>query len=474
MPDPIAPPPILPSGLLPRLWQALRGTDVKANPHLRAALAEEAQAGQAIAATARSVTVGIMVVMMPLLNRDPAVFFPLILLLGLVATDLLRRRFARRGLGARGGRNLGKYELGLLAVDLVVLLFLTVLPNPFVSERMPSAVTYMTGKFAVFYILLALSTLTYSWRTIALMGVTISVTWLIAAIGIALFGQRNADLAAVVQPIFETYPRLANFIDPNAVQISQRLQEIVGFLLVTGILTLKSWRSEKLVYRQAELAEERANLSRYFSPNMVEMLANRRGDVGAVRTAEIAVLFADIVGFTKLAEALPPARVVDILRRYYGVIETAIFDNGGTLDKYLGDGVMATFGTPEQRPDDAARAVRAARQIVAAMETANAAEPDPAMRVSVSVGVHFGPVTLGDVGPSRRLEFAVLGDTVNVASRLESATRALGCRIICSDAVMQRAEPATQGFTAHPGLQLRGRDAAIDVWVFGHVAGRGA
>ncbi len=453
------------TGLLPRFLTSPRAAKAVADPHLKAALAEDARSGQAIAATARSVTVGIMVVMIPLLNRDPAAIFPLLLLLGLVATDLLRRRFARRGLGGRG-YNTGRYEVLLLGFDLVLLLFLTVLPNPFTSDEMPAAVTYMTGKFTVFYILIALSTLTYSWRTIMLMGAMISVTWVGAALGLAAFGHHNAELAAAMQPILESHPRLKQYIDPNAVQISKRLQEIVGLLLVTGILTLKSWRSEQLVYRQAALAGERANLSRYFSPNMVEVLARRSGDVGAVRTAEVAVLFADIVGFTKLAEPLPPARVVEILRRYYGVIETAVFDHGGTLDKYLGDGVMATFGTPEPGPHDARGAVRAARQIVAGMDALNRAEPDPAMRAEVSVGVHFGLVTLGNVGPSRRLEFAVLGDVVNVASRLETATRALGCRIVCSDAVMARGGEK-DGFVPHPDLALRGREAPIDVWTFG-------
>jgi len=438
-------------------------------PNLRAALAEEQRIGQRIAATARSVTVGILIVTLPLLSRDPAVFFPLALLLGLVATDLVRRRFARRGLGPQGGRNVGRYEIILLAIDLVLLLFLTVLPNPIISAKVPAALTYSTGKFSVFYILLALSTLTYSWRSILAMGLMISATWLIGAGLIAALGHRNAELAAVLEPIFDTYPRLKSLIDPNLVHLNQRLQEVVAFLIVAAILSLKIWRSEQLIVRQVELAAERANLSRYFSPNMVETLAQGGHDIATVRTAEIAVLFADIVGFTKLAEALPPERTVDVLRRYYAAIETAVFDQGGTLDKYLGDGVMATFGTPEPGPQDARGAVRAARQIVAAIDAMNSAEPNPAMRVNVSVGAHFGMVTLGDVGPARRLEFAVLGDSVNVASRLEAATRELGCRILCSDALIARAaeDAAVDGFRRHPGLHLRGRAGAIDVWTYG-------
>ena len=438
-------------------------------PQLRAALAEEQRIGQRIAATARSVTVGILVVTLPLLNRDPVVIFPLVLLLGLVVTDVLRRRFSRRGLGPHGGRNVGRYEIVLFSIDLALLLFLTVLPNPFVSDNVPAALTYTTGKFSVFYILLALSTLTYSWRSVLAMGAVISATWLIGATFIAAFGHRSAELAAALQPIYDTYPRLQELMDPNLVHLSQRLQEVVAFLIVAVILSLKIWRSEQLIVRQAELAEERANLSRYFSPNMVETLAQRSHGIGTVRTSEIAVLFTDIVGFTKLAEALPPAQTVELLRRYYSVIERAVFEHDGTLDKYLGDGVMATFGTPEPGPQDARNAVRAARQIVAAIDKMNRAEPNQRLRAAVSVGAHFGQVTLGDVGPARRLEFAVLGDTVNVASRLETATRELECRIVCSDVLMQRAgaDAAREGFSHLPDLHLRNRTGAIDVWTFG-------
>ena len=454
------------------LIDMLRAPRAPVDATLRAALAEEREIGRRIAATARSVTVAVILLSLPFLYRAPVMAFPMALLLGLVVTDVLRRRLARRGRGAPGEGDVGRHEIWLMAIDLVILLFLTVLPNPFASENMPAALTYSAGKFSLFYILLALSTLIYSSRSILVMGLMISGAWLTGAGLIAVFGHRNADLAAALAPVFASYPRLSSLIDPNSVHLDQRLQEVVAFLIVAALLSLKSWRSEQLIVRQVELAAERANLSHYFSPNMVDVLAGRRDGLGTVRTAEVAVLFADIVGFTRLAESLPPERTVEVLRRYYAAIEAVVFDHHGTLDKYLGDGVMATFGTPEPGPQDARNAIRAARQIVAAIEAVNAAEPDPALHVAVSVGVHFGTVTLGNVGPARRLEFAVLGDTVNVASRLEAATRALGCRILCSDAVMARAvgDAALDGFIHRPAMALRGRGAAMDVWSYGTAA----
>jgi adenylate cyclase len=157
--------------------------------------------------------------------------------------------------------------------------------------------------------------------------------------------------------------------------------------------------------------------------------------------------------------------VVADLRRYYAVIERAVFDHGGTLDKYLGDGVMATFGTPVPEAGDAANALRAARAIVTGVDALN-------LGMQVSVGVHFGRATCGDVGPARRLEFAVLGDTVNVASRLEATSRDLGARIVVSYAALARAradgvDAATlQGMTALHEVTLRGRRTPIDIWVW--------
>ncbi len=135
-------------------------------------------------------------------------------------------------------------------------------------------------------------------------------------------------------------------------------------------------------------------------------------------------MFADIVGFTKFAERQTADQVVSTLRGFHARMERAVFDNGGTLDKFLGDGLMATFGTPDPGPHDASNAVRCGHAMLAAIEDwnrerrASGAEP-----IALSVGLHCGTVVLGDIGSERRLEFAVLGDVVNVASRLEALTR---------------------------------------------------
>jgi len=276
--------------------------------------------------------------------------------------------------------------------------------------------------------------------------------------------------------VFGGNPLLEQELDPNSARVPHRVQEIVVFFIVAAILALKGWRSNQLLIRQAEVAAERANLSRYFPDRIVNLLASSSHDIGSVRSQTVAVLFADIVGFTPIAEGNPPEKVMELLRRYHAVIERAIFENGGTLDKYLGDGVMATFGTPEAGPDDARNAFRAGWRIVEDMVQCSrdcAAHGDPEFQVSV--GVHYGPVIIGDIGPARRLEFAVVGDTVNVANRLEAETRRLGCRMIVSDEVIRSmgetgAAAELKHFRLLRSARLRGRSNPIDIWLGGEAA----
>ena len=225
--------------------------------------------------------------------------------------------------------------------------------------------------------------------------------------------------------------------------------------------------------RQAAAERERANLSRYFPPNIVDQLADRDQPLGAVRTRPVAVMFADIVGFTRIAERQSPEQVVAMLREFHARMERTIFDNHGTLDKFLGDGLMATFGTPDPGPHDAANAIRCVLAMLAEMNDWNKersnAGVDP---IKLSIGVHYGDVVLGEVGSERRLEFTVLGDVVNVASRLEGLTRGLGTRVIISDALVVAVKAETtpdltsllRDFQRGEQQALRGRDNKISVW----------
>ncbi len=180
---------------------------------------------------------------------------------------------------------------------------------------------------------------------------------------------------------------------------------------------------ERIRYaRKAEFERlVRTRLERYHSPGVIEEVL-RRGDEGmrSLQSAEATVLFADLVGFTAFAENAPPERVAESLDAFLDLSVEAIFRAGGTLDKFIGDCVMAFFGAPVAQPDHALRAVRAALEIQERLGAWNAqreAEGLPGFKARVAL--NSGPVVVGDIGSARRVDYTVLGNTVNVASRLE-------------------------------------------------------
>lgn len=151
-----------------------------------------------------------------------------------------------------------------------------------------------------------------------------------------------------------------------------------------------------------------------------------------------------------------------------------IFKHEGTLDKFSGDGMMATFGTPEPSKQDATNALSAAVEIVHAFETWRQSSDDADVReLRLAIGVHYGPIVLGDIGNSSRMEFAVLGDTVNVAARLEKANRDIGSRCIVSADLVDAAKfenpdaspIAIASLQNHDPLTLRGRSRTTQILV---------
>ncbi len=429
------------------------------NPFLIEALRTEKLEGQRIAAWARTIALSASGVLIAFQNLSWSVLYFHAFLLVFIALGWAQLRYATVGHS--------RIELTLIMADLVLLAAVLTVPNPFAPEAFPTAMIYRFETFPYFFIILALATLAYTWRTLITMGVAAALIWFLSVVGVAVFGTTDPELGGKVAAAYAAIPSMRDIVDPNSVIWSIRAQEMVIFFLVAAILALRGQRSTALLIRQAGIAAERANLSRYFPPSLVDELASASGDVGSVRSQDVAVLFADIVGFTQLAEREKPETVIQILRSCHAVIEEAIFSNGGTLDKYLGDGVMATFGTPRVSPADCANALAAARDIVDGIAAGNAALTKSGLpQLRISVGVHFGPAIIGNIGSERRLEFATLGDTVNVASRLEAATRSLGCQIVASDAVVSRSEGDVRGdFRPVPALSLRGRAAPIDVWV---------
>jgi adenylate cyclase len=225
------------------------------------------------------------------------------------------------------------------------------------------------------------------------------------------------------------------------------------------------------------VAAERArnNLSRYFSPNVVDMLAAQDEPLGAVRRQTVAVLFVDIVGFTRMAEAMAPEAVVTLLRQFHERMTSQIFACGGTVEKYIGDAIFAVFGVPNSSPEDAVNALRCAEMMLQALERWNGERVEGGEApLAIGIGLNYGAAVLGDVGSEHSMSFTVIGDTVNTASRLQGLTRSLGTPLVVGDALIRAVAamlPAAAGAAdllgplEDQGEQiLRGRAGPVRVW----------
>jgi adenylate cyclase len=187
---------------------------------------------------------------------------------------------------------------------------------------------------------------------------------------------------------------------------------------------------------------------------------------------EAVVMFVDLVGFTRTAEALRPVEAMALLRAFHTLVEGIVFAHRGMVDKFMGDGVMTCFGVPDPVPTAAADALRVAFDLLAALARPVRAgdEGGTAHRLAVGIGIHRGEVLMGDVGGATQLQFTVVGDAVNVASRLEALTRSVGTPLIASDAVVEAArcglDPALLARLAPlpEAVRLRGRGKAVRVW----------
>ena len=428
-----------------------------------AAIADSKREGLLLAVRARWVALAVIAVTLPIINPNWDVIY-YIVMLGLFAVI----GWAQLKVG-KVGRS--QPELFLIFCDLALITLLTVVPNPFSAESWPIGMQFRFETFIYFFVFLATGILAYSWRTVVAMGFWTSAVWAIGVGWAYLQPETHAELSERVRAAIGSDPRMFHIINPTAIGIPERFQEITVFLIVAMTLALAVRRSNALLISHAGIERERTNLARYFSPNVVEQLSGNDEPLKQIRTQNVAVLFADIVDFTAYTDGRSPMDVIGTLRLFHERMEREVFRHGGTLDKYLGDGLMATFGTPSASDSDAGNALRCAQAMIASISEFNRerkSRGEPPIRVSV--GLHYGEVVLGDIGLNR-LEFAVIGTAVNAASRLESLTRELGCAMIASDDLVRqaRAEASSSDadfvhLAAQPPRTIRGLEQPVGIW----------
>ncbi len=223
--------------------------------------------------------------------------------------------------------------------------------------------------------------------------------------------------------------------------------------------------------RLRDLEQERVrNVFTRFLPEQIaaEMLARSDGEpsIRAVRVWAT-VMFVDLRGFTTFAESQPVEQVIRVLSRYQGTMGDAVLDHGGTLVEYMGDGLMAVFGAPIESVDHADRAVAAAREMASrGLSDFNGwlRSEGIADGFRMGIGLNSGRVMSGTLGSERRIDYTVIGDTVNTASRVEQLTKETGHAILVADQTRTNMTGATDGLVFVDEFEIRGKQSRIKLW----------
>jgi adenylate cyclase len=291
---------------------------------------------------------------------------------------------------------------------------------------------------------------------------------------LAVLREKQAEVRTIIVSAYGDMTNLRTAMNRGAFDFVTKPVDL-GDLEITVRKTLDDIARFREIDRQRAAAERaRGNLSRYFSPPFAELLAERDEPLGAVRRQNVAVLFVDIVGFTRMAEGMAPEAVVNLLRQFHERMTTQIFACAGSVEKYIGDEIFAVFGVPEPASDDAANALKCGRMMLTALAHWNRErEAAGETALAIGIGLNYGSAVLGDVGSEQTLSFTVIGDTVNTASRLQGLTRTLGTPLVAADAIIRAIDATDPDMAATLGRlcdrgehALRGRTAPVRIWTW--------
>jgi adenylate cyclase len=235
--------------------------------------------------------------------------------------------------------------------------------------------------------------------------------------------------------------------------------------LVAAACVFLIGRIQGLVQTTASQIVRRDRLQRFFSPLVATHLENADPEVLNGREMVVTVLFSDIRGFTAMSETMSSQDVVALLNDYFTRMVEVVFQHGGTLDKFMGDGIMAYFGAPIAQDDHGTRAVLCAMNMRTALEDLNAERAqreEPAIRMGI--GLHTGSVTVGAIGSPLRREYTVIGNTVNIAARLQDLTKTHGVPILVSGATRDSSRHQIN-YEQTKTAPIRGHQGIIETFV---------
>lgn len=295
------------------------------------------------------------------------------------------------------------------------------------------------------FIFIALRALRFEARYVLLSGAVAAVGWLL----MILYVVRINPFDTMITRDYVAY------MTSNSILLGAEFDKIVSILMVTAIIAVALARARRLLISSVAETVAAEDLSRFFAPEIAKKITSSEHRIvagqGEVRKA--AILSVDLRGFTAMAMAMPANDVIALLTEYQARMAPAIRDAGGSIDKFLGDGIMATFGAAVETETYAADALRAAMAVLAAAKAWNV-ERNAAGAVPIAVGaaVTTGPVIFGAVGDEARLEYTVIGDAVNLAAKVEKHTKAEGVPALATKECYELA--LSQGFKLETSFNI--------------------
>ncbi|WP_296991321.1 adenylate/guanylate cyclase domain-containing protein [Thalassospira sp. UBA1131] len=342
----------------------------------------------------------------------------------------------------RGGKSYWMIYL-LAVIDAVLIVYVSVVPDPLNPLLDHPAWLYgfvVRDRGVVFsMIMMAIIIMTFSPRLILWFGFWLfaswcgAIWWLMTRPGVIVSQHFGDEWNPTQQEIIDTY-NLPEFVDISA--LAEQVIIVIVFTLACAVMVS---RLRVLINQSAASERAHGNLARYFPTALADQLADRDEPIRVGERRECVILFADVIGFSRFAEKRDPQEVMRFLNQFHHIATSQIGAYGGIVEKYIGDAVMASFAAFDDLENPAANAFCAAQAIIAqvaewqARAPANGGEP-----LEIGVGLNFGPAVVGDIGQREAVTPAVIGATVNLAARLEKATRELGSDTVMSEQFANR------------------------------------
>jgi adenylate cyclase len=339
--------------------------------------------------------------------------------------------------------SLPDWYLGLSAlVDLALLM--TLIWYFHIQYEQPPPFYLKAPTMLYVFIFIALRALRFEPRYVLRTGLAAAVGWTILLL-YALYAGGGEP------PVTRDY---VAYLTGNLILLGGEIDKILAILVVTGLLTAAQLRGRKLLLQAVADAHAHAELSRFFAPEIAQKIASGEASAGAGEEVTASVLYIDIRDFTALSNRVTPGELMGLLADYQSRMTPVIAAHGGTVERFTGDGVMASFGAIKSRPDYALCAVRAAEAVLreadAWAEALKAAGREP---VRIGLALTTGRLILGAVGGGGRFEYTLVGEPANRAAKIEKHNKDFGCRALADAETLNAAR--LQGWTGCPKSEHR-------------------